>query len=192
MAYLKRAFFARDTVTVAQDLIGTTLFTGNCSGRIVETEAYTTDAASHAVTRFKQAQIMRETYGHVYVYLIYGMYFCLNFTTDANSPGAVLIRALEPLRGVEEMKQRRNNDDVKKLTSGPGRLTQALAIDLSFNGKAIGREIKLQERKDTPIIAASPRIGISKATELPWRFFEPGNPFVSPAKFNQSAFLSIA
>jgi DNA-3-methyladenine glycosylase len=189
MAYLDIDFFARDTVTVAQDLIGTTLGVGKCVGRIVETEAYTTDAASHAVTRFHQAQIMRETYGQVYVYLIYGMYYCLNFTTDEKGPGAVLIRAIEPLGGIEEMMKRRGTDDIKKLASGPGRLSQAFDIDLRFNKQAIGRELKLHEPTYTPQISASPRIGITKATELEWRFFETGNPFVSRAKLIKSSQL---
>lgn len=189
MAILEGDFFARDTVTVAQELIGATLVVGECLGRIVETEAYTTDAASHAVTRFNQAQIMRETYGRVYVYLIYGMYYCLNFTTDEKGPGAVLIRALEPIDGIEEMKRRRGTDDIKKLTSGPGRLAQALGLDLSFNGKPIGRELTVQERLFTPQISATPRIGITRAMELEWRFFETGNPFVSRAKIIKSSQL---
>lgn len=189
MAYLDLDFFARDTLTVAQELIGTTLKAGKCVGRIVETEAYTTDAASHAVTRFKQAQIMRETHGQIYVYLIYGMYYCLNFTTDTQGPGAVLIRAIEPLRGIHEMTLRRGTTDVEKLASGPGRLCQAFGLDLSFNGKSIGRELKLQERLYTPQISASPRIGITKATELEWRFFEKDNPFVSHAKLIKSSQL---
>src|SRR4051794_33527265 len=107
MATLKAEFFARDTVTVARALIGTTMMVGDCAGRIVETEAYTTDAASHSVTRRKQATVMRETFGHIYVYLIYGMYYCLNFTSDRAGPGAVLIRAVEPTAGIDLMMARR-------------------------------------------------------------------------------------
>ena len=189
MAYLNRDFFARDTVIVAQDLIGTTLLVNQCAGRIVETEAYTTDAASHAAKRTKRSALMYETYGYLYVYFTYGMYYCLNFTTEREGIGAVLIRAVEPISGVEEMKRRRGIDEVKKLASGPGRLTQALGIDLSFNGKPLGREIKLRERANIPQISASRRIGITKATELVWRFFETGNPFVSPSKLNKSTQL---
>jgi DNA-3-methyladenine glycosylase len=187
MDFLTRDFFARDTVTVAQDLIGTTLVAGKCTGRIIETEAYTTDAASHAAKRTNRSALMYETYGHIYVYMTYGMYYCLNFTCERDGIGAVLIRAIEPIRGIEEMQQRRRTDSFKKLASGPGRLSQAFAIDLSFNGKPIGQELKLRERQTIPQISASPRIGISKATELEWRFFEKGNPFISPSKFNQSA-----
>jgi DNA-3-methyladenine glycosylase len=177
--FLSNDFFAQDTVSVARDLVGTLLVVGDCEGRIVETEAYTTDAASHAVTRQKQAASMRDTFGHVYIYLIYGMYYCLNFTTERGGVGAVLIRAAEPAAGVEEMVRRRGTTDLKKLASGPGRLCQAFGIDARFNGSPIGREIKLIERAARPQISCGPRIGITRATELEWRFFETGNPFVS-------------
>ena len=176
---LEEDFFARDTVTVARDLIGTILVVGGCKGRIVETEAYTTDAASHAVMRQKQAALMRDTFGHVYVYLIYGMYYCLNFTTEQGGVGAVLIRAVEPTEGIEEMIERRGATDLKKLASGPGRLCQAFGIDARFNGMPVGREIKLIDRAGVPQISSGPRIGITRATELEWRFYEAGNPFVS-------------
>jgi DNA-3-methyladenine glycosylase len=117
------------------------------------------------------------------------MYYCLNFTTDKKGPGAVLIRAIEPLGGIEIMKQRRGTNDIKKLASGPGRLSQAFAIDLQFNKQAIGSVINLREREYTPHIAASPRVGITKAAELEWRFFESGNPFVSRAKLIKSSQL---
>ena len=179
MAFLRKDFFARDTLTVARDLIGTLLVTGGCEGRIVETEAYTTDLASHAVTTTNRSSLMRETYGHVYVYLIYGMYYCLNLTTERDGIGAVLIRAIEPARGIDLMMERRGTSDARKLASGPGRLTQAFAIDLRFNGEPIGREIRIKERPFEPEISTSPRIGITRATELEWRFYETANPFVS-------------
>jgi DNA-3-methyladenine glycosylase len=93
VAYIDTDFFSRDTLVVARDLIGTNLVVGHCQGRIVETEAYTNDLASHTVTRPKQAAAMLTTCGQVYVYFIYGMYYCLNFTTDCDRPGAVLIRS---------------------------------------------------------------------------------------------------
>jgi DNA-3-methyladenine glycosylase len=179
MAYLKRSFFGRDTLTVARDLIGTVLVAGDCEGRIVEAEAYTTDPASHAVIRRNQARVMLETFGYVYVYFTYGMYHCLNFTTDADGPGAVLIRAVEPIRGLQQMIGRRRTDDPRKLASGPGRLCQAFGIDLSFTGKPVGAEIKVKERSEPPRISSSRRIGISQATELEWRFYETGSPYVS-------------
>jgi DNA-3-methyladenine glycosylase len=178
-AFLGPDFFAHDTVTVARELIGAALVVGGCKGRIVETEAYTTDAASHAVMRQNQAAAMRDTFGHVYIYLIYGMYYCLNFTTERSGVGAVLIRAVEPTDGVEEMIERRRTGDLRKLASGPGRLCQAFGIDSRFNGNPVGREIKLIERAGLPQITSSPRIGITRATELEWRFYETGNPFVS-------------
>jgi DNA-3-methyladenine glycosylase len=179
MAYLTSEFFARDTIEVARDLIGTTLVVGRCEGRIVETEAYTTDAASHSVTRPKQSTVMQQTFGYVYVYFIYGMYYCLNFTTDRRGAGAVLIRAAEPTRGIEQMKHRRATDDVRKLASGPGRLCDAFGIDLSFNEERIGRRIKLKARTMTSEIGSSRRIGISRDTQLEWRFFDRRSLFVS-------------
>src|SRR3569623_3211353 len=180
MPYLGSSFFARDTLAEARDLIGTVMSVGPCAGRIVETEAYKTDAAAHFVTRRNQAVYMRETHAHLYVYFIYGMYYCLNFTTDRDGPGAILIRAAEPLRGIDVMFERRKTGDRRKLATGPGRLCQAGGIDLKFNGLKIGRELKVQARRDEPQVAVTPRIGISQAVELPWRFYEEGNAFVSP------------
>jgi DNA-3-methyladenine glycosylase len=179
MAYLDSEYFARDTLTVARDLIGTVLVVGPCEGRIVETEAYTTDAASHSVMRPNQSVVMQNTFGHVYVYFIYGMYYCLNFTTDRLGAGAVLIRAVEPTRGIEVMRERRGTDEMRKISSGPGRLCNAFGIDLSFNGEKIGKRIKVKARKDIPEIAISKRIGISRDAHLEWRFFEQGNLYVS-------------
>jgi DNA-3-methyladenine glycosylase len=179
MPYLTADFFARDTLTVARELIGTVLVAGHCHARIVETEAYTTDAASHSVTRRHKAAVMRESFGRVYVYFIYGMYYCLNFTTDAAGPGAVLIRAAEPVRGIQRMIDRRGTRDNFKLTSGPGRLCEAMGINLSFDGALIGHQLKVKARQREPRISTSRRIGISQATELEWRFFETDSPFVS-------------
>lgn len=179
MAFLDSEFFARDTLEVARDLIGTALVVGSCEGRIVETEAYTTDDASHSVRRPNQSVVMQQTFGHVYVYFIYGMYYCLNFTTDREGAGAVLIRAAEPTQGLDLMRERRGTGVIRKLTSGPGRLCQAFGIDLSFNAERIGRRIKIKTRNTTPEIARSKRIGISRATHLEWRFYERSSPFVS-------------
>jgi len=179
MPYLTPKFFARDTIEVARDLIGTILVVDGCEGRIVETEAYTTDAASHSVTRRNQAITMRETFGRVYVYFIYGMYYCLNFTTDRRGPGAVLIRAAEPISGLDIMSERRGTTDIRRLASGPGRLCTAFGIDLTLNATPIGERLKVKVRRDSPRISVSRRVGISQATELEWRFFESDNPFVS-------------
>jgi len=179
MQYLDAEFFARDTLTVARDLIGTTLVVGRCRGRIVETEAYTTDAASHAVTRRHQASWMGDTFGHIYIFFIYGMYYCLNFTTEPGGVGAVLVRAAEPLAGLGVMARRRGTKDPRKLCSGPGRLCQALAIDLKLNGRPLGRGLKLRPKVADPVVETSRRIGISQARELEWRFYERDSPFVS-------------
>jgi DNA-3-methyladenine glycosylase len=179
MQYLDADFFARDTVEVARELIGATLVVGNCEGRIVETEAYKDDAASHAVTRRSQAALMHQTFGHIYVYLIYGMYYCLNFTTEREGVGAVLIRAVEPVRGIEEMIARRGTADSRKIASGPGRLCQAFGIDLNFNGEPVGRRIKVRAREEVPLVSSGPRIGLSRATDLKWRFYQTDSKFVS-------------
>ncbi|HEX5443691.1 MAG TPA: DNA-3-methyladenine glycosylase [Pirellulales bacterium] len=179
MRYLGPDFFARDTLTVARELIGAVMIVGKCRCRLVETEAYTTDAASHSVTRRHKAAIMRETFAHIYVYKIYGVHFCLNFTTEQSGTGAVLIRAAEPTAGLDLMRTRRGADDAKNLLRGPGRLCQALAIDLSYNGLPLGREIKLLPATTECEIACGPRIGVTQATDLAWRFFERGSPFVS-------------
>lgn len=179
MPWIDAAFFARDTLLVARELIGAELIVGRCAGRIVETEAYTTDAASHAVTRRHKAVLMRETFGHVYVYKIYGMHYCLNFTTEERGVGAVLIRAIEPLRGLSAMRRRRGVEAIGQLASGPGRLCQALGVDLADNGLAVGARVKLQARSDAPLVTAGPRVGVSQARELNWRFFLAGHPCVS-------------
>src|SRR5262249_50045951 len=123
-----------------------------------------------------------ETFGYAYVYFTYGMHYCFNITTEQHGAGAVLIRAVEPLRGIAEMQARRDVEDVKRLASGPARFAQAFGIDIHLNGNPIGREVKIRQRDYMPQISSSPRIGISRATELEWRFFETGNPFVSRFK----------
>ena len=122
---------------------------------------------------------MAATYGHIYVYLIYGMHYCLNITTERKGIGAVLIRAVEPTRGIELMSRRRGTSSLKLLASGPGRLCAAFGIDLSMNGQPLGKEIHILSREAEPPISASRRVGITRATDLDWRFFETGNPFVS-------------
>ena len=184
---LDHEFFARDTLEVARDLIGVVLVVGKCRGRIVETEAYKTDAASHSVMRKNKAGLMRETFGHIYVYHSYGIHYCMNFTTERHGTGAVLIRAAEPLAGLAEMARRRGLSDPKNLASGPGKLCQAFGIGMELNGRPLGREIKLHGGKHAPIVECGPRIGITRAVELPWRFYEHGNAFVSRAPRPRSA-----
>jgi len=175
-----RSFFARDAVTVARELIGVRLAHGRCAGIIVETEAYCGDAASHYVIRKPSAgDLLGETHGLVYIYRSYGIHICLNFTADADGPGAVLIRALEPVRGVTAMRRRRGSDALASLCSGPGKLAQALGVELDLNGHPIRTAFQLTPPVDPPRITAGPRIGISKAKELPWRFTAHGSRFVS-------------
>ena len=180
MKELPQTFFAGDILTVAQELLGKIIFVNGMQARIVETEAYGKDPASHAYTRTERSALMYDTYGHVYVYLIYGMYWCLNFTSDKNEAGAVLIRAVEPLTGIETMKVNRNTGKVLNLCSGPGKLCSALEIDKKYNGLKLGKEMKLFDDgfKVGKIISSS-RIGIKDALNLQWRFFIEGNEFVS-------------
>lgn len=183
MKKLPYSFFARDTVTIAKELLGKIISVNGCQARIVETEAYGTDPASHAYTRTERSALMYDTYGYVYVYLIYGMYYCVNFTTEKGKPGAVLIRAVEPLRGIEEMKQRRKTDNVSYLCSGPGKLCTALGIDKTHNGIKLGNGVKvLDDGFRVGKISQSSRIGIKDALDLQWRFFVAGNEFVSKVK----------
>ena len=180
MKELPLDFFARDSVTVAQDILGKIISINGMLARIVETEAYGRDPASHAYTRTERSALMYDTHGHVYAYLIYGMYWCLNFTSDKKEAGAVLIRAVEPLTGIEKMKQNRNTDKIQNLCSGPGKLCLALGIDKKYNGLKLGKEIKVfDDGHKVEKISNSSRIGIKDALDLQWRFFVEGNDFVS-------------
>ena len=174
-------FFNINTLIIAKQLIGKIIDINGVQARIVETEAYRNDEASHAHTKTERSKIMYETYGHVYVYFIYGMYNCLNFTTEEHGkPGAVLIRALEPLTKIETMQKRRNTINLHNLCSGPGKLCQALNITKEFNNTKVGDKIKLyDDHFKIKSIGKSTRIGISKATELPWRFYIRDNSYLS-------------
>jgi DNA-3-methyladenine glycosylase len=144
----------------------------------VEVEAYTDDPASHGYRRTERSAIMHDTYGHIYVYFIYGMYHCLNFTTDKDQVGAILVRAVEPLSGLQLMKKRRGIDSETKLCNGPGKLCQAFDININVNHSRVGEYLRLYHGRAEEILS-SPRIGITKATDLHWRFFEKDSPFVS-------------
>jgi DNA-3-methyladenine glycosylase len=121
---------------------------------------------------------MYETYGHIYVYYIYGANYCVNITTDKNHVGAILIRALEPLTKIEVMAKRRGTDKLTNLCSGPGKLCQALGIDKGFNWTEVGDRVRLYSGKAGRVIS-TPRIGITRATDLHWRFVEADNPHAS-------------
>ena len=154
--------------------------------RIVETEAYGRDKASHAYTKTERSKIMFDTYGHIYVYLIYGMHYCLNFTTEKKEAGAVLIRAVEPLQGIERMKKNRKTNEMQNLCNGPGKLCLALGINKKHNGLKLGKEIKLfDDGYKIKEIQSSSRIGIKEALDLELRFYLKGNQFVSKVKVNK-------
>lgn len=154
MKQLSKEFFNRDTIVVARELVGKLLSVDGKKFRITETEAYKTDKASHARVKTERSALMFDTYGHVYVYLIYGMYYCLNFTTDS-TPGAVLIRGVE---GVD----------------GPGKLCRMLKITKKDNGNAIGGRIKVYDDHYKLKVKRTERIGIKNDKHLKWRFIHPG------------------
>jgi DNA-3-methyladenine glycosylase len=183
---VNRAFFDRSVHEVARDLIGCELAVGETSGVIVETEAYDeTDPACHAyIGRTQRNEVLFGPPGHAYVYLSYGIHSLLNFVTEPEgTASAVLIRALEPTEGIEVMRGRRGRDEVAQLCSGPGKLSEALGVGLSLNGSDLFQppfEISEADRATPEAeITASPRIGITKAAELPWRYSVAGSRFVS-------------
>jgi len=173
------ALFQRRTSSVARALIGCTLRRGDRAGRIVEVEAYTDDAASHFVTRPSARELMGSTHGRVYLYRSHGVHVCLNFTTDAGGPGAVLIRAFEPLEGIELMRRERGRQDERELCNGPGKLVQAFGLSMELNALPIAEVFELEPPDGRPGIVAGPRIGISRDKALPWRFCLEGSRFLS-------------
>jgi len=182
---LKRDFFARSVHQVAPDLIGATLLVDGVGGRIVEVEAYDQqDPASHAYRgRTPRNAAMFGPPGHAYVYRSYGIHWCLNLVCGGEGvPEAVLIRALEPTRGVDLQKRRRRVENVRQLCSGPGKLCQALGITREHDGLALDvPPFRLEARDDVPEIVTGPRIGITRATELRWRYMSAGSPYLSRA-----------
>lgn len=189
MGRLDRAFFERPTERVAADLVGCTLMTnqGGCltGGRIVETEAYgdTSDLASHAaIYQRSRSAIMSGSAGIAYVYRSYGVHACFNIIArPAGSTGAVLIRALEPVIGIEEMISRRGLNKRRLLCSGPGRLAQALAITLSDNGRdvVVDDTIRMSDSDQRANVFTTTRIGITRDQDRPWRFGDYDSVFLS-------------
>ncbi len=175
--------FLRPSHEVAHQLIGATFTVNGVGGIIVETEAYDqTDPASHTfVGKTKRNAAMFGAPGCAYVYRSYGIHWCLNFVCEAEGHGAgVLIRAIEPLIGLQTMIERRGVDKVGLLCSGPGKLGQALAIVHDHNGMPLNESpFELIPAQKTVDIMCGPRIGISKAVDLPWRFGLSGSPFLS-------------
>jgi len=184
---LRRAFYDRPTIEVARALLGKVLVHGPTAGVIVETEAYLggDDLASHSARGITgRTRVIFGPPGHAYVYFIYGMYECLNLVADADGKaGCVLIRALEPVSGLEIMRRRRPAArKPEDLASGPGKLTLAMAITRAQNGADVtrGSLVVREPAEPRPIeIQATPRIGITKCAELPLRFLIRGNRYVS-------------
>jgi DNA-3-methyladenine glycosylase len=168
---------------VAPDLIGATLLVDGVGGVIVELEAYDQeDPASHGFRgRTARNAAMFGPPGHAYVYRSYGIHWCLNFVcAEPDRADAVLIRALEPTHGVDAMRERRGLEQMTALCSGPGKLCQALAITRAHDGCALDEPpFELREREDAPRIVTGPRIGITRAAELTWRYGLEGSPFLS-------------
>lgn len=186
---IDRDWFARPTVDVARELLGCVLISevgpGRTGGRIVETEAYLgpDDPASHAARlRTERVASMSQLPGLAYVYRSYGIHTMLNVVAKPEgSTGAVLIRAIAPVTGLDLMRDRRSISDPLLLASGPGRLCQALGVELDDHGTDLVTSDRIWlEAGDPPaVIASSSRIGISRGTEHEWRFFEAGSPYVS-------------
>jgi DNA-3-methyladenine glycosylase len=185
---LSAAFYDRPVVTVAQELIGCVLVVGDCAGVIVETEAYHhTEPACHAyIGLTARTSTLFGPPGTAYVYRSYGIHALINAVCEPPEVGAaVLIRALEPIAGLETMARRRGprGDRVRQLCSGPGKLTQALGIEVSLNASdlCVG-PVVIRPRpgsEPAPAISSTTRIGISKGVELPWRFCLTGSRFLS-------------
>jgi DNA-3-methyladenine glycosylase len=178
-------FFERSVHEVARDLVGCGLFFAGVGGTIVETESYNReDPASHSFVGFTdRTSIMFGPPGRAYVYLSYGIHSLLNFVCEPEGEAAaVLVRALEPTTGLAAMRVRRPaaRTDLD-LCSGPGKLTEALGITLEENGDRLDRDPFLftAPPADPPTVVTSPRVGITKAVEQPWRFSAAGNRFVS-------------
>jgi|TARA_B100001750_G_C15511558_1_gene604044 DNA-3-methyladenine glycosylase len=195
---IKREFYNRDTIKVAKDILGKVIVRktkqGNMAGRIVEVEAYKSgeyDKASHASKGCTLSnQVMFGENGFAYVYFTYGMYFMLNIVAKKKTDhaGAVLIRGLEPINGVNHMIKNRKGKKEINLTNGPGKLSQALQINKKFNNYDLTKKGELyivDSEKRVEKILSSGRIGISKDVEKEWRFYLDNNAYVSKYKFNR-------
>ena len=180
---LRRDFFARSVHEVAPELIGATLLVDGIGGVIVEVEAYDQeDPAAHGYRgRTERNATMFGPPGHAYVYRSYGIHWCLNFVCEpVGTASAVLIRAIEPLQGLERMRERRGLESVRLLCAGPGRLCQALAVTREHDGLALDEApFELRPRSSPVEVVAGPRIGITKAVEQPWRYGLAASAFLS-------------
>ena len=174
------SFFDREVTTVARELLGATFLVAGVGGIIVETEAYhPSDPASHSfIGPTPRNAAMFAGPGRVYVYRSYGIHWCVNFVCSGAS--AVLIRALQPTEGLEIMAERRGIHEPLRLCSGPGKLCQALAVTREHDGRPLdAAPFQLALPKQAPPVVIGPRIGISKAVDVPWRFGVAGSPFLS-------------
>lgn len=189
MPYLGTSFFQRDVLTVARDLIGVELVWHGCAGIIVETEAYTVegDPACHTATRPSSREFVKNhPPGAAYVYFNYGMYWLFNLHVKGGPrDGLILIRALEPTRGIPQMQRRRQREKTHELCSGPGKLAQALAIDGSHHGLPMAGKGRpsgcglIQPATSTHEVVTDIRVGISQAIDYPWRFLSLHSPHLS-------------
>ncbi len=181
--HLTKSFFNRSVHEVAPDLIGVTLLVNGVGGRLVEVEAYHhTEPAAHSFGgQTERNAVMFGPAGYAYVYHSHGIHWCLNFVCEPKgSAAAVLIRAIEPTAGVAAMRRRRGVADERLLCSGPGRLCQALGVTRAHNGLALDQPpFELFARQGEVEVVAGPRIGLTKAVELPWRYGAKGSRFLS-------------
>jgi DNA-3-methyladenine glycosylase len=183
LTQLQRDFFARSVHEVAPALIGCTLLIDGVGGRIVEVEAYDQqDPAAHSYRgRTARNLSMFGPPGHAYVYRSYGVHWCLNLVCEREGlASAALVRALEPMHEVETMRERRGVEEVRRLCSGPGNVCQALAIAREHDGLPLDRPpFALFEANDDVELAQGPRVGLTRATDLPWRYGLAGSKFLS-------------
>ena len=186
---LDAELFRTDPITAARGLIGAELLCGGCSGIVVETEAYAAvgDEAAHTFSRPSARKFVADNdAGSAYVYLNYGMYWLANVLVKGKSgDGFVLLRALEPQRGIATMRRRRGRKNLNDLCSGPGKLTIAIGINGGDHGKSFVRgntKLRFREAESPVKILTTTRIGITKSADLPWRFLQKGSIFVSTKK----------
>lgn len=188
---LRREFFARSVHEVAPDLIGATLLVDGVGGTIVEVEAYDhEDPAAHGYRgKTERNASMFGLPGHAYVYRSYGIHWCLNFVCEpVGVASAVLVRALEPTQGLDEMRARRGLEDMRLLCAGPGRLCQALGVTREHDGGALDEPpFELLARGEKPEIWTGPRIGITRAADRPWRYVLAGSRYLSRSPSRRSA-----
>ncbi len=182
---IRTTFFRREPILCARELVGAELIWGTCAGTIVETEAYLAenDEACHTFSRpSARAFIERNKPGAAYIYFSYGAHWMLNVLVKGASNGFVLIRALQPLRGIELMKKRRGVDDERRLCSGPGKLTEAFAITNRHHEMNLcldPRHCFAWSSGEDVDVVADERIGVTRSAHHPWRFTVRGSKFVS-------------